>query len=238
MIMPTMMAMVFRIVPRDKIGGAMGVFGISLMVGPAIGPTLGGYLVEYVNWRWIFTINLPIGVVGILLAWFVLPDFKSKHPGKLDLGGAFSSGVMLFSLLLALSKGEDWGWTDERIVLLFAVSFFSFVLFLLIELTSKNPLLELRVFKYRSFMMANLLVVVTTVGMYAGIFYLPLFLQNVRGLGAMQTGSASDARRPRLGAHDADHGETATTRSAHGPSWSSACSCWPSSLSSSTTSTS
>jgi EmrB/QacA subfamily drug resistance transporter len=188
MIMPTMMAMVFRIVPREKIGGAMGIFGISLMVGPAIGPTLGGYLVEYVNWRWIFTINLPIGVVGILLAWFILPDFQSKHPGKLDLGGAFSSGVMLFSLLLALSKGEDWGWTDERIVLLFTVSFFAFVLFLFIELTSKNPLLELRVFKYRSFLMANLLVVVTTVGMYAGIFYLPLFLQNVRGLGAMQTG--------------------------------------------------
>ncbi|HUW39962.1 MAG TPA: DHA2 family efflux MFS transporter permease subunit [Rectinemataceae bacterium] len=188
MIMPTMMAMIFRIVPRDKIGGAMGVFGIALMVGPAIGPTLGGYLVEYVNWRWIFTINLPIGVVGILLAWFVLPDFQSKHPGKLDMGGAFSSAVMLFSLLLALSKGEDWGWTDERIVILFAVSFFAFVLFLVVELTSKNPLLELRVFKYRSFLMSNLLVVVTTVGMYAGIFYLPLFLQNIRGLGAMQTG--------------------------------------------------
>ncbi|HTX72114.1 MAG TPA: MFS transporter, partial [Rectinemataceae bacterium] len=80
MIMPTMMAMIFRIVPRDKIGSAMGVFGIALMVGPAIGPTLGGYLVEYVDWRWIFTINLPIGIVGILLAWFVLPDFQSKHP--------------------------------------------------------------------------------------------------------------------------------------------------------------
>lgn len=188
MIMPTMMAMIYRIVPRDKIGGGMAIFGISLMVGPAIGPTLGGYLVEYVNWRWIFTINLPIGVVGILLAWFVLPDFQSKHPGKLDFGGAFSAAVTLFCILLALSKGEEWGWTDERIVLLFAVSFFALVLFIYIELTVKNPLLELRVFKYRSFTMANLLVVVTTVGMYAGIFYLPLFLQSVRGLGAMQTG--------------------------------------------------
>jgi EmrB/QacA subfamily drug resistance transporter len=188
MIMPTMMAMIYRIVPRDKIGGGMAIFGVSLMVGPAIGPTLGGYLVEYVNWRWIFTINLPIGVVGILLAWFVLPDFQSKHPGKLDLGGAFSAAVTLFCILLALSKGEEWGWTDERIVLLFAVSFFALVLFIYIELTAKNPLLELRVFKYRSFMMANLLVIVTTVGMYAGIFYLPLFLQSVRGLGAMQTG--------------------------------------------------
>jgi EmrB/QacA subfamily drug resistance transporter len=188
MIMPTMMAMIYRIVPRDKIGGGMAIFGISLMVGPAIGPTLGGYLVEYVNWRWIFTINLPIGVVGILLAWFVLPDFQSKHPGKLDFGGAFSAAVTLFCILLALSKGEEWGWTDERIVLLFAASFFALVLFIYIELTVKNPLLELRVFKYRSFTMANLLVVVTTVGMYAGIFYLPLFLQSVRGLGAMQTG--------------------------------------------------
>jgi len=188
MIMPTMMAMIYRIVPRDKIGGGMAIFGISLMVGPAIGPTLGGYLVEYVNWRWIFTINLPIGVVGMLLAWFVLPDFKSKHPGKLDLGGAFSSAVMLFCVLLALSKGQEWGWTDERIVLLFTVSFFALALFIYIELTVENPLLELRVFKYRSFTMANLLVVVTTVGMYAGIFYLPLFLQSVRGLGAMQTG--------------------------------------------------
>jgi len=188
MIMPTMMAMVFRIVPRKNIGGAMGVFGISLMMGPAIGPTLGGYLVEYVNWRWIFTINLPIGVVGILLAWFVLPEFQSKHPGKLDLGGAFSSAIALFSILLALSKGEEWGWTDERIVILFAISFFSLILFVYLEFTTKNPLLELRVFKYRSFLLANLLVVVTTVGMYAGIFYLPLFLQSVRGLGAMQTG--------------------------------------------------
>ena len=188
MIMPTMMAMIYRIVPRDKIGGGMAIFGLSLMVGPAIGPTLGGYLVEYVNWRWIFTINLPIGVVGILLAWFVLPDFKSKHPGKLDLGGAFSSAVTLFCILLALSKGHEWGWTDERIVLLFTVSFFALVLFIYIELTAKNPLLELRIFKYRSFMVSNLLVVVTTVGMYAGMFYLPLFLQSVRGLGAMQTG--------------------------------------------------
>ena len=188
MIMPTMMAMIYRIVPRDKIGGGMAIFGVSLMVGPAIGPTLGGYLVEYVNWRWIFTINLPIGVVGILLAWFVLPDFQSKHPGKLDFGGAISAAVTLFCILLALSKGHEWGWTDERIMLLFVVSFFALVLFIYIELTAKNPLLELRIFKYRSFTVSNLLVVVTTVGMYAGMFYLPLFLQSVRGLGAMQTG--------------------------------------------------
>jgi EmrB/QacA subfamily drug resistance transporter len=188
MIMPTTMAMVYKMVPRDKIGGGMGLFGVALLVAPALGPTIGGYLVEYVNWRWIFTINLPIGVVGIALAFLVLPEFQSKDPGKLDAAGAVSAAVMLFCLLLALSKGEDWGWLDERTILLFAVSFFAFVLFIYLELSTGNPLLELRVFKYPTFTMANLLIVVTTVGMYAGMFYIPLFLQSVRGLGAMETG--------------------------------------------------
>jgi len=188
MIMPTTMAMIYRMVPRDKIGGGMGLFGMALLVAPALGPTIGGYLVEYVDWRWIFTINLPIGAVGILFSVLILPEFQSKHPGKLDLAGAASSASMLFCLLLALSKGQEWGWLDERTILLFAISFFSFVLFIYLEMSSENPLLELRVFKYLSFTMANLLVVVTTVGMYAGMFYLPLFLQSVRGMGAMETG--------------------------------------------------
>jgi EmrB/QacA subfamily drug resistance transporter len=188
MIMPTTMAMIFRMVPRDKIGSGMGIFGIAMLVAPAIGPTLGGYLVEYVDWRWIFTINLPIGVMGMLLAFFILPEFQSKHPGKFDVTGAITSGGALFCLLLALSKGADWGWWDERTIMLFMASFFSLVFFIYFELTSENPLLELRVFKYPSFTLANLTIIVTTVGMFSGIFFLPLFLQNIRGIGAMNTG--------------------------------------------------
>jgi EmrB/QacA subfamily drug resistance transporter len=188
MIMPTTMAMVFRMVPRDKFGMAMGVFGIALLVAPAIGPTLGGYLVEYVDWRWIFTINLPVGVIGVLLSLFVLPEFQSKHPGKLDIAGGAASAVGLFCLLLALSKGSDWGWGAEPTVLLLTISLFAFVLFVYIELTSENPLLDLRVFKYRSFAMANLIVAVTNIVMFSMLFFLPLFLQTFRGLGAMQTG--------------------------------------------------
>ncbi len=188
MIMPTMMAMVYRMVPRTKVGSAMGVLGVALLVAPALGPTLGGYLVEYVDWRWIFTINLPIGVVGIVLAWFVLPEFGSANPGRLDVGGAVTSTVALFCLLLALSKGADWGWGAESTVMLLFVSLVGAVLFVYIELTARSPLLDLRVFRYTSFTMANLMIVVTTVGMYAGLFYLPLFLQNIRDLGALETG--------------------------------------------------
>jgi EmrB/QacA subfamily drug resistance transporter len=188
MIMPTMMSMVFRIVPREKIGTGMAIFGLALMVGPAIGPTLGGYIVEFVDWRWIFTINLPIGVIGVILAWMVLPEFQSKHPGKLDVVGAITAAILLFSLLLGLSKGQEWGWTDEKTVLLFAVSFFSLIFFVYTQLTNPNPLLDLRVFKYRSFMLSNLLVIVTTIGLFAGMFFIPLFLQSIRGMGAMETG--------------------------------------------------
>ncbi len=188
MIMPTTMAMIFRMVPKDKFGSGMGIFGIALLMAPAIGPTLGGYLVEYVNWRWIFTINLPIGVIGILLSIFVLPEFQSAHPGRLDIWGGLTSAGGLFCLLLALTKGADWGWGSEATVLLFVVSFFLLLLFIILELTAENPLLDLRVFTYRSFTMANLMVVVTTIVMFSGLFFLPLFLQSFRGLGAMETG--------------------------------------------------
>jgi EmrB/QacA subfamily drug resistance transporter len=188
MIMPTTMAMIYRMVPREKIGAGMGIFGIALLVAPAIGPTLGGYLVEYVEWRWIFTINLPIGVIGMFLAFFMLPEFQSKHPGNLDFAGTLTSASALFCLLLALSKGSQWGWGDEKTVMLFAVSFFSFVLFIYLELTAESPLLDLRVFKYPSFTLANLTIVITTIGLFSGLFFIPLFLQNIRGIGAMETG--------------------------------------------------
>lgn len=188
MIMPTAMAMIYRIVPRDKIGGAMGVFGLSILVAPAIGPTLGGYLVEYVDWRWIFTINLPIGVIGILLSIAILPDFKAHKVGKFDYLGAITSALGLFCLLLALSKGSEWGWGSEKTILMLYLSVVSLGLFVYVELTQPDPLIDLRVFKYRTFTLGNLTMMITTIGLFAGLFYLPLFLQNIRGLGAMQTG--------------------------------------------------
>jgi len=188
MIMPITMAMIVRIVPINKMGTAMGIFGIALLVAPAIGPTLGGFLVEYVDWRWIFTINLPIGIIGSILSILYLPDFPKVKTGKLDIGGLITSAIMLFSILLALSEGSDWGWTSEPIILLFYTSFIMAILFVFIELTSKNPLLDLRVFKYRVFTAANIVSIVTTIGLYAGIFYIPFFLQNLRGLGAMEAG--------------------------------------------------
>lgn len=188
LIMPITMAMVYRMVPRERIGEAMGILGVAMVVAPAIGPTLGGYLIEYVGWRWIFTINAPIGAIGILLSLFLLPEFQTGDAGRLDIGGALTAGTGLFCLLLALSKGADWGWSSEAITLLFYASAACMLLFIYLELTTANPLLELRMFRYSVFSLSSLIVVITAIGMFAIMYFLPLFLQIIRGLGAMDTG--------------------------------------------------
>ncbi len=188
LIMPITMAMVYRIVPRQQIGTAMGFWGLAIIVAPAIGPTLGGYLVEYVNWRLIFYINVPIGIVGVLLAYMYVPKFPQIKTGGFDFIGFILTAGGLFGLLLALSEGETWGWSSEPIVLLLTASGFLLVMFVLWELRAKHPLLDLRVFRFGSFGLSNVLVILVTVAMYSGIFYVPLFLQTIVGFGAMKTG--------------------------------------------------
>lgn len=188
LIMPTTMSLVYRMVPRDRIGTAMGFWGLALIFAPAVGPTLGGYLVEYVNWRLIFYVNLPVGIVGVALALAILPNFARHAVGPLDWAGLATAAGGLFGLLLALSEGQTWGWTSEPIALLLIASVTLMGLFVYLQLTGKYPLLDLRVFRYGSFTLTNLLSVAVMVGMYAGVFYVPLFLQTVVGYGALQTG--------------------------------------------------
>ena len=184
----TSMAMVYRIVPREKIGTAMGIYMIAVLVAPAIGPTLGGYLVDYVDWRWIFTINVPIGAVGIILGFLILPEFKTKEAGKFDFLGFLTAAGGLSCLLFALSKGLEWGWTDERIVILLYFSVTLIGLFIYVELTADNPLLDLRVFRYLTFTLSTLTSSIVMVSLMTTTFFIPLFVQNIRGLSAMRTG--------------------------------------------------
>lgn len=188
MIMPVTMSMVYQLVPRSRIGTAMGIFGVALILAPAIGPTLGGYLVQYVDWRFIFYINVPIGIFGFFGSLAYLPSMRTRPAGRFDLAGFIASAVGLFALLLALSEGATWGWTSEGVILFFYTAFASLVLFVWIELTTKDPLLDLKVFRYTQFTLSLAVMAVVMVALYSGIFYVPLFLQEVVGLGAFQTG--------------------------------------------------
>jgi EmrB/QacA subfamily drug resistance transporter len=180
--------MLYRIVPREKLGAAMGLYGLGIVVAPAIGPTLGGYLVEYVDWRLIFYINVPVGILGAVAAALVLPKFPGVPGRRFDVMGFVTIAGGLFTLLLALSEGESWGWHSYRVLGLITVSVLSLALFVVIELEVADPLLDVRVFRYWAFTNSLLLISVLMVGLFGVLFYIPLFLQQVQGLGALDAG--------------------------------------------------
>src|SRR3954463_10141039 len=160
------LSMLYRIVPREKIGAAMGMYGLGIMVAPAVGPTLGGYLVEYVDWRLIFFINVPIGILGAIAAVLLLPRFAGGRAGRFDVLGFLTIGTALFSLLLALTEGEDWGWTSYRVLILLTAAGRSLGRVGIVELGLEEPLLDVRVFRYWPFTNSLLLISVLSIGLF------------------------------------------------------------------------
>lgn len=182
------LTMVYRIVPREKIGTAMGMYGLGIVFAPALGPALGGYLVEYLNWRLIFYINVPIGILGVIAALVWLPKFAQAQSQRFDIWGFLTAATGLVSLLLAFSEGPSWGWTGYRVLILIVVGLLSLALFVVIELDVEHPLLNLRVFRSRTFLTSLIVMSVMMTGLFATLFYVPLFLQAGQGYRAFDTG--------------------------------------------------
>ncbi|HEY1968643.1 MAG TPA: MDR family MFS transporter [Pseudonocardia sp.] len=178
----TCLTILFKMVPMDKIGAAMGLFGLGVTAAPGLGPTLGGYFVEYLDWRLIFYINVPIGIAGVIAAIVVLPNFPAEQRRPFDVIGFLSIAGSLFALLLALEEGSSWGWTGYRVLMLFAVAINLMVLFVLVELQVEHPLLNLRVFTYWPFVNSMILNAAISIGLFATLFYIPSFLQSAQGL--------------------------------------------------------
>lgn len=185
---PVTTALLFRIVPREKLGAANGWRGIAVLVGPALGPTLGGYLVQYVDWRWIFLINLPVGIAGMIFGAAVIPEVVGRLQSRFDAWGFATATMGLGSLLLAFSLGNQAGWGSPAIVALFGAAGVLLLLFVGIELHVADPLIDLHVLGLTSFSASLVLSVVITGGMTVVVFFLPIFLQLVRGEGALQAG--------------------------------------------------
>ncbi|PKM76900.1 MAG: MFS transporter [Firmicutes bacterium HGW-Firmicutes-15] len=185
---PLGMALLYQSFPRSKIGMVLGFWGIAAMAAPAIGPTLGGYLVEYANWRLIFYINLPIGLLNLFLAGMILketPLIKGKH---FDFVGIATSIIGLFCILLALSDGTKYGWSSPFIVGLLSTAFITLIIFVFNELQHPEPILDLRMFKNFLFTMSVIIGSLLAMGMFGAIFLIPMLLQNVLGQTAMKTG--------------------------------------------------
>lgn len=187
LLMPLAMTFLFTHVPPTERGTTMSIFGIPMMLGPAFGPTLGGYLVDTWGWRMIFYINVPVVILAIIMgiAWIKDTD-KSAVP--FDYKGFLLAAVAFGSILYGLTYASTWGWTDTRILGLFTIGIVGLATWIAFELKEKNPVLNLRVFGYGGYSLATGVNFVTTIGLFSAIFLLPIFLQNVRGLSAFETG--------------------------------------------------
>lgn len=188
MMSPLGTTIIFKVTPPEQRGSIMGVFGLPLLLAPVLGPTVGGYIVEYIDWRVIFTINIPIGILGLFLGYTILRETERIPNLRFDLWGFLLSGGGFALLLYGLTYGPTDGWGSLHIVLEIAGGALLLVLWLIVELTDDQPLLDLTIFKNPTYSLATAVTFVITVGTFSSIFLLPLFLQNVRGLGALQTG--------------------------------------------------
>lgn len=188
MIMPVSMSIIYEIIPKEERGMALGFWGIASMAAPAIGPTLSGYIIEHLDWRLIFTINIPIGVVGTIMAVILLKSSITKPDKKLDYIGIITSIVGLVSILYVLGEGSNIDWGDIKNIMLLMLGSFTLIIFVVNELTIDEPLLDLRVLKIFPFSLSIIISSTLSMAMYGGVLVLPLYLQNLRGYSPMQTG--------------------------------------------------
>ncbi len=193
LIQPLGLASVFAVTPPNERGKMVGFYSLSLMVAPVLGPTLGGYLVEFVNWRWVFFVNVPPGIAAIALAMILLRETPTRKGVPFDYVGFLLAAACSSAALMAATdapKADYAGWSDPWVVTLLAISAVTLPLFIWWELRTSNPLLDVRLFKIRGFSIATVVVMIVTAALYGGLFLLPVFLESptLRGLGAWEAG--------------------------------------------------
>jgi EmrB/QacA subfamily drug resistance transporter len=191
-ISPTGMAIVTDVIPPKDRGKAFGLWGMGMMLAPAFGPWISGLIVDNMDdWRPIFLLGVPFGVAGLLAAMHYLPkseDRPHQEPGKFDLPGFALLSSSLTAFLIPLTQGNRVGWDDTSIRVSLAASVVLFVSFIVRELRTKAPMLDLSLFRDRVFSIATSLRFVLGMGYYFSIFLLPLFTQNILGWDATQSG--------------------------------------------------
>jgi EmrB/QacA subfamily drug resistance transporter len=187
---PTAMAILATTYKTDKERAqALGIWSSSFAAASVFGPLIGGPLIDHFSWRAVFLINLPVGVVGVLMAMaFIKESVSEKKNVKFDIPGALTLGISLSAIVLVLDKGMDWGWGSGKALLSYAVALLSGMLFLWLEKRHPEPIVDLRFFKNRVFTQTLLNNFIIFMGMMGSVFVIPVFAQTFLGYDATMSG--------------------------------------------------
>jgi EmrB/QacA subfamily drug resistance transporter len=191
MLAPTGLAMLYRAYPPERRAAASKVLIIPTAIAPATGPILGGFLVDHLSWRWVFLINIPIGLVAFAFGAAYLTEHREATAGRLDIGGAVLSGAGLASILYALSEGPSKGWLSGPVLVAAVLGAAAIVALVALELRVSRPMLDLRLLGDRLFRSTTLTLVFSTGAFLGLLFLVPQFLQHAHGSSALESGLAT-----------------------------------------------
>jgi EmrB/QacA subfamily drug resistance transporter len=185
---PLSTAMVLELFPKERHGRAVAVSTMAVMMTPAIGPTAGGLILAHASWHWLFLINVPIGVITVILAAIVVPQFGHRERRSFDWSGFVLGTGGLSLVVLALAQGNTWGWGSSTTALVLGGGLVLLALFVAHELRTPNPMVELRIFAHGKFGVATGAIFFMTMAQFGRTVFLPLELEGLRGFTPLRVG--------------------------------------------------
>ena len=187
-IMPLMQTILFAIFPMDKRGQAMGTFGLVISFAPAIGPSMSGWIVEHFPWQMLFAIMLPIAIIDMIIAYFILNNVTEPTNPRLDILSIVLSTFAFGGMLLGFGNAGNTGWGSVEVLAPLVIGFISLGLFIWRQLTLSQPMLDVRILKNPMFTLNTLLGMAVFIAMIGGMIILPLYMQNMAGFTATESG--------------------------------------------------
>ena len=188
MLAPVGMAMLFRVFPPAERVRASSILTIGTTLAPAIGPVLGGLLVTDLSWRWVFFVNLPIGIAAVTFGFLCLERSAPQEAGMFDIPGFILGGAGLGLLMYGVSEGPLKSWSDPDVIASCSVGFLLLVALVLVELRTSRPMVDLRLLTGRLFRSASGVIFLSSAGFLGTLYLVPLYFQDARGLSALQSG--------------------------------------------------
>ncbi|WP_406449752.1 DHA2 family efflux MFS transporter permease subunit [Streptomyces sp. NBC_00876] len=189
LLMPAALGLLRATFPAEKLNMAIGIWGMVIGASTAGGPILGGVLVEHVSWQSVFFINVPVGVIALVMGVLILKDHRAENaPRSFDIAGIVLLSTAMFCLIWALIKGAEWGWGDAKTVGFLVAAVALFVAFTLVQQRVREPLIPLAMFRSVPLSAGTVLMVLMAFGFMGGLFFVTFYLQNVHGLSPVDSG--------------------------------------------------